>query len=103
MLNDLKRINDGLRKKFPNGNEPFQMVTRLAEEVGELAAEVNHFEGSGVKREKHGEPDKAKLAGEVKNVLTSALQIAEHYGAEKELQDSIATSLAKLRSQGLIE
>jgi NTP pyrophosphatase (non-canonical NTP hydrolase) len=34
----IKKINEGLRKRFPDGENPFQMVTRLAEECGELAA-----------------------------------------------------------------
>ena len=55
-------ISVGLGRRFPNHNEPFQIMTRLLEECGELAEQVNHFEGTGVKREKHGEPDKAKLA-----------------------------------------
>jgi NTP pyrophosphatase (non-canonical NTP hydrolase) len=33
-------------------------MTRLLEECGELAKEVNHFEGTGIKRQKYGEPDK---------------------------------------------
>lgn len=48
------RIVDGLNRKFPAGNVPFQTIARLCEEAGELAEEVNHFEGSGVKVEKYG-------------------------------------------------
>ena len=48
----IRAINRGLSRLFPDGEEPFQMVARLAEECGELAAQVNHFEGSGVKRKK---------------------------------------------------
>jgi NTP pyrophosphatase (non-canonical NTP hydrolase) len=36
-------------------------MTRLLEESGELAQQVNHFEGAGVKREKYGEPDGKNL------------------------------------------
>lgn len=97
MFDQIKKINEGLLRKFPKGNDPFQMVTRLAEEVGELASEVNHFENSGIKREKHGEPNKAKLAGEAKNVISNVLQIIEHYQAEKELKNSIEKSIKKLQ------
>ncbi|MCB9430806.1 MAG: hypothetical protein H6668_02375 [Ardenticatenaceae bacterium] len=82
-------INDHLRQLFPDGESPFQMVARLAEECGELAAQVNHFEGSGVKRHKHGEPDRAKLAKEVQDVLRCALQIAAYYRLEAELDAAI--------------
>lgn len=79
------------------------MVTRLAEECGELAAEVNHFEGSGVKAEKHGPPDKAKLAKEVRDVVIMALQIAAYYGVEAELDQIIEQSYQQLKAEGLID
>lgn len=82
-------INDHLRQLFPNGENPFQMVTRLAEECGELAAQVNQFENVGLKRQKHGEPDRAKLAKEVQDVLRCALQIAAYYHLEAELDAAI--------------
>jgi NTP pyrophosphatase (non-canonical NTP hydrolase) len=78
-------------------------MTRLLEECGELAQQVNHFEGSGVKREKYGEPDRAKLAKEVQNVLTCALQVALYYGVEQELADSLERSYQRLKVEGHIE
>ena len=63
------------------------MMTRLLEECGELAQQVNHFEGSGVKREKHGGPDRAALANEIKQVIVCALRVAQYYDVEKELEE----------------
>jgi NTP pyrophosphatase (non-canonical NTP hydrolase) len=68
-----------------------------------LAAQVNHFEGSGVKRQKHGEPDRTKLAKEVMDVLRCALQIATYYGIEVELEASINRSYEQMKAEGLIE
>jgi NTP pyrophosphatase (non-canonical NTP hydrolase) len=99
----IKKINEGLSKRFPDGEDPFQMVTRLAEECGELAAQVNHFEGSGVKRQKHGEPDRTKLAKEVQDVLRCALRLATYYGIEAELEASINRSYEQMKAEGLIE
>lgn len=62
MLDKLRTINENLRRRFPDGDDPFRTMTRLLEECGELAEQVNYFEDSGVKRAKHGEPDRAKLA-----------------------------------------
>jgi NTP pyrophosphatase (non-canonical NTP hydrolase) len=73
LMERLKVISVGLSRRFPNHNEPFQIITRLLEECGELAEQVNHFEGTGVKREKHGEPDKAKLAKKAQDVLRCVL------------------------------
>lgn len=103
MLDQIRQINQGLDKRFPEGRDPFQIMTRLAEECGELAAQVNHFEGSGVKRLKHGEPDKTKLAKEVMDVLRCALQVAAYYNAEAELEAVVAHSYRYMQAQGLIE
>ena len=75
-LEKLCAICRGLNRRFAGGNAPFQIMTRLLEECGEVAEQVNDFEGKGVKREKHGEPDKAKLAKEVQDVMRCAVQIA---------------------------
>jgi NTP pyrophosphatase (non-canonical NTP hydrolase) len=98
----LQAINAGFAQRFPTGNNPFQMMTRLLEECGELATEVNIFEDSGIKRQKHGEPDPKRLAQEVKGVLICALQIAQHYGAEAELAESIEYTYQRLQSEGWI-
>jgi NTP pyrophosphatase (non-canonical NTP hydrolase) len=51
MIDKLYKIAEGLNVRFPDGNNPFMIVTRLAEECGEVATEVNHFEKKGVKVE----------------------------------------------------
>ena len=101
-MDKLYMLAKGLRRRFPDGNDPYQMVTRLAEECGEVASEVSHWEDSGVKRAKYGEPSKEKLAGEIKNVLSCAMQIAVYYDVQDELRWSIEQSLSKLRIEGHI-
>lgn len=102
-MNRIYQINQGLHKRFPTGDDPFRMMTRLAEECGELAAQVNHFENIGIKRQKHGEPDRYKLAKEVQDVIRCALQIAAYYHIEAELEKTIETSYQKMKTEGLIE
>ena len=92
----------GFQHRFPRGNDPFQMITRLLEECGELAQQVNHFEGSGVKRQKHGEPDRAHLAKEVQQVIGAALQIAVYYGIEREVERSFERVYGRLLQEGHI-
>lgn len=94
---------EALNKRFPDGNQPFQIITRLCEEAGELAQVVNHFEGSGIKRQKMGEPSREHLAKEVFDVLRAALSIARYYGIEQELHELINTNIARCREQGLLE
>lgn len=102
MINKLYKIIQGLNKKYPEGNEPFKIVTRLAEECGELAKEVNHFEKTGIKIKKYGQPDKQKMAKEIQDIIRCVLQITKYYNTEKELKKSIENSYKKLKKDGFI-
>jgi NTP pyrophosphatase (non-canonical NTP hydrolase) len=102
-VDKLIAITSGYARRFPEGDDPFQMMTRLLEECGELAQQVNHFEGSGVKRAKHGEPDRVALANEIKQAVVCALRVAQYYGVEKELGNSIEWSYRRLKEEGHIE
>jgi len=101
-LATLYALVDALNTRFPLGNEPFQMMTRIAEEVGELAQAVNHRERAGAKVEKHGPPDTAKLADEVHHVIRAALSVARYYGIERELENSIDASYEWHRTHGFL-
>ena len=90
-------------KRFPKGVEPFQMVTRLLEECGEVASEVNLWEDSGLKRQKHGEPKKENLANELRQAMVELFKIADYYHVEKELEASIQAALQHARNDGLLD
>ena len=98
----LLHIANGYNKKYPNGNTPFQIITRLCEETGELASEVNHFEDAGAKRQKHGLPDKMALAKEVEDVVRTALSVAQYYEIEQELREVIDQRYATKVAEGYI-
>ncbi len=99
MLEPLWAITHDLNRRFPNGNTPDQIMTRLLEESGELAQQVNHFEDSGLKRQKHGAPDPAHLAKELKDVIRCALQIAIYYGIEAEVEQTFVQSLMAIAQE----
>ncbi len=102
MLNELWQITEGLNRRFPDGNDLYRIMTRLLEECGELAQQVNHFEGGGVKRQKYGEPQKEKMAKEIMDVMRGALQIALYYEARPELDEKIQLALVALKREGYI-
>lgn len=95
----LYRMAKGHTVRFPNGNEPFQIVTRILEECGEVASEVNHFERSGIKTKKHGEPSREHMADEIKQAINALVQLAQYYGIERELEQSIERSLERVRTE----
>ena len=101
-MREFYKLAEGYSKRFPEGFTPYQMTTRLLEECGEVASQVCHFEGSGLKRAKYGEPSREKLAGEIKQAVAALMQIALYYGVEKELDASVKASLDKMREEKLI-
>ena len=101
-INLLFIIARGMEHRFPEGNEPFQMMTRLLEESGELAQQVNHFENTGIKRLKYGPPDRAQLAKEVMQVLRCTAQVAVYYGVEQEVESELYQAYQRLKSEGHI-
>ena len=92
----------GMNSRFPKGDEPYQIMTRLLEECGEVAKEVNHFENSGTKSLRHGEPSKEKLAAEIKDTLNALMQLTIYYGVEEELSQAVEKSIHSLTSEGHI-
>jgi NTP pyrophosphatase (non-canonical NTP hydrolase) len=99
----LQACSRGLERRYPNGTNPFQMMTRLLEECGELATEVHIFENSGLKRQKHGEPDPQRMAQEIKGVLLCTLQVLHYYGVEKELAATVDATYQRLHAGGWID
>ena len=97
------KMAEASNKRFPNGVEPYQMATRLLEECGEVAAEINLWEDSGLKRQKHGAPKKENIANEIRQAMVELVKIAKYYHVEQELEESIEESLIRSRSELLIE
>ena len=100
-LEKLPALAEALHERF-SGREPFQIVTRLLEECGELAQEVNHFEGGATKLEKYGEPSKEKFAKEVMDVLRLVFQIVGHYRLETELNAVLEATYRQCVDEGLV-
>ena len=97
------KMVEASNKRFPEGVQPFQMATRLLEECGEIASEINLWEDSGIKRQKHGDPRKEDIANEIRQAMVELVKIARYYQVEEELEASIQTSLERSKSEGLID
>lgn len=88
--------------RFPNGNDPFRIMTRILEECGEVAQEVNSLEKTGVKEQKGHYGSKKNLANEIRQSINCLLQLAQYYECEQELEEAIDVSLGRLREDGVI-
>jgi NTP pyrophosphatase (non-canonical NTP hydrolase) len=92
-----------LDRRFPDHNSPFARLSRLLEEAGELAQQVHHAEGMGVKNTKHGEFEPEHLAKEVMDVLRCAIGVAGHYGVIGQVRDLISSHHARFRELGYLD
>lgn len=99
----LKQLAEGMNHRFPEGNDAFQITTRIMEECGEVAKEVNRLEKSGTKVLRHGNGTKEDLASEIKDVMNALMQLALYYDAVEQVQESIANAVEQLRSEGHIK
>lgn len=97
------KMAEGYNKRYPNGVEPYQILARVLEECGEVAAEVALWENSGIKRQKHGEPSKQKLADEIRQAMTALSQLVVYYQVQDELDQSVNASLNRMKDEGLFD
>ena len=94
-LSDAQRRVDAWISQFEEGYfDPLTNMTRLAEEVGELAREVNHRFGR--KTKKPGEPE-GDLGMEMADILFVLICMANREGID--LEDSFARMMAKVEGR----
>jgi NTP pyrophosphatase (non-canonical NTP hydrolase) len=101
-LDRLYEIVDGYNVRFPDGNHPFAIITRLLEEAGEVASAVNHLEKVGAKVAKHGAPDPVALGYEIEDLIHTALSLARFYGVEHVVDEAINRTHDQLVASGAI-
>jgi NTP pyrophosphatase (non-canonical NTP hydrolase) len=90
-LRDIQQQVDAYIGQFREGYfPPLVNLARLAEEVGELARDLNHREGK--KTRKPDEPE-GNLAGELGDILFVVVVLANQHGID--LSDAAARTLAK--------
>ncbi len=102
MIEKLYKIAEGLNNRFQDGDDPFYLVTRLAEECAEVASQVNLFERKGVKTQKLGAPDRAAFAKALQDVMRAVFQLAIHDELQPELAASVDRSYREIVSEGWV-
>jgi NTP pyrophosphatase (non-canonical NTP hydrolase) len=94
-LNDAQRRVDAWISQFEAGYfHPLTNMTRLSEEVGELAREVNHRFGQKTKKPDEAEGD---LAMEMADILFVLICMANREGID--LQQAFDRMMAKVESR----
>ena len=98
----LVAVSLGLTRRWPGGDDPYKIMTRLLEECGELAQQVHHFEDTGIKRQKYGQPDPAKFAKEIMDVLRAVMNLVAHYRLDEPLAETLDRSYRIMLDEGLL-
>ncbi len=101
-MKKLQQLAEGMNNRFPEGNQSFQIVTRILEECGEVAKEVNRLERSGTKVLRHGDGTKEDLATEIKDAMNALMQLAIYYDAVEQVNVSIDNAIEQLTNEGYI-
>jgi NTP pyrophosphatase (non-canonical NTP hydrolase) len=95
-LDQLYAIADRYSHRYPDQNTPSGYLTRLIEELGEIAVEVQRLEGVPGKIAKHGPGSVDDLASEVEDLMHSALGLVACYRGEPALDAAIDREYAKV-------
>ena len=94
-LSDAQRRVDAWISQFEEGYfDPLTNMTRLAEEVGELAREVNHRFGQKTKKPGEAEAD---MGMEMADILFVLICMANREGID--LEESFARMMAKVEGR----
>jgi NTP pyrophosphatase (non-canonical NTP hydrolase) len=80
-----------LAARYPEDAGAFVRLAKLTEETGEVAAQINIWAGTGLKRSKHGAFDPRELAAELSDVLRAAVSIAVDF----DILDLVATEIRR--------
>lgn len=52
LLEKIPKVAEAQTKRFPSGDYPFNIISRLLEESGEVAWELNHYQRKGISIER---------------------------------------------------
>jgi NTP pyrophosphatase (non-canonical NTP hydrolase) len=92
---DAQREVDGWISQFEEGYfKPMTLIVRLAEEVGELAREVNHHHGE---KPKKAEEPEGSIAGEICDTMFVLLSLAN--SLEIDLDAAFSATMEKYRTR----
>ncbi|SIS96674.1 nucleotide pyrophosphohydrolase [Alicyclobacillus vulcanalis] len=94
-LSEMQKEVDGYIAQFQEGYfQPMTLVVRLAEELGELAREVNHHYGEKPKKPDEPEGD---IALEMGDILFVVACLANRLGID--LEEAFAATMNKFRTR----
>ena len=80
-----------------------EYIVRVGVEGGELANAVNHAEGMGVKKDKHGDDAQCRVLEQAKSLAQVVAWTVRYFKVEHALGEQVAASYRDYREKGYIE
>lgn len=118
-LEDILRVTTGilgiynLQTAFPHsldecvsGTDPHDIATYIAYigiRSGELASTINHAEGTGIKKEKHGDNAQNRMLVTARALVEVIAWIITYFDIAPDIDAHIAESYLRYKAQGLID
>lgn len=82
--------------------DPIIHIIQLGIRSGELASAINHAEGTGIKKEKHGDNSSERVLQKAYALAQTVAWVAAYFGAEQELETHIIEVYQDYREKGFI-
>ena len=88
-MKKIQMVAEAQTQRFPNGDNPFKILSRLLEESGEVAWEINHYERNGICLEKLNSERKSELVAETYQVMIAICQLIQYFNLEDDFKNRI--------------
>lgn len=93
----VKKLSIALSAHFGDGDDPYQALASLTEELGEVAAEINKLQGTGAKATLEKSGSRAALEEELGDVVLSTFYLAN--ALDVDLEAEMSAKYARLKKQ----
>lgn len=102
LLNKISLIAQAQSKRFPNGDEPFKIMSRLLEECGEVSWELNHYERANVSVERNCKDNKENIVNEAFQVVMVLNQLLQYFDLSEDFVNKIEMVYKEFQDKGYI-
>lgn len=103
LLTKISLVAQAQTKRFPNGDEPFKIVSRLLEESGEVSWELNHYERKNICIEQNCKENKENLVAETYQVMIALNQLLQYFDLSDEFVSRVEYVYKEYQDKGYIK
>lgn len=102
LLNKILLVAEAQSRRFPKGDEPFQITSRLLEECGEVAWELNHYPRKNISIERNSKDNKGNLVTETYQAMTVLGQLLQYFDLTDDFVNKIEVVYKEFQDKGYI-